>query len=198
MIIHLVRHGQTCVGDDGLYLPNAGLTELGKRQAQQAARRVVQLEPESAFTSNLPRAIETSEFFSQITGLRITQIPNLAELDTGNIWNAPESIKARIRNGDYTVDYPGMGGESPDEFSERVKRGFEQLLAMSAELNLHSIAAFLHEGVIGTIFDHLDGFLKFDNDRRGPMPNGALVTVDTNQEAPYFPGKWEIDHLADL
>jgi broad specificity phosphatase PhoE len=47
----------------------------------------------------LPRAIETASAFTKITGQEARQIPNLAELDTGNIWDAPDPIKLRISNG---------------------------------------------------------------------------------------------------
>lgn len=197
MIIHLVRHGQTQTGEDGLYLPDAGLTELGRQQAHEAAGRVVQLNPEAAYTSTLPRAIETAGFFSELTGKPAQQIANLAELDTGNIWVAADSVKAKIRSGDYTVDYKSMGGETPEEFSVRVKIGFAELLAAGGRFGAKSIVGFLHEGVIQTILDHLDGFVKYDNYRRGPMPNGALVTIDTEQQRPFFPGKWETTHLSD-
>jgi broad specificity phosphatase PhoE len=99
MIIHLVRHGQTQIGEDGLYLPHAGLTDLGRLQATQAAQRIAELRPQASFTSTLPRAIETASAFTKITGQEARQIPNLAELDTGNIWDAPDPIKLRISNG---------------------------------------------------------------------------------------------------
>ena len=99
MIIHLVRHGQTQVGADGLYVPHAGLTELGRRQADQVAKHIVNLNPQAVFSSNLPRAIETAESYARLSGQTVRQIPGLAELDTGNIWVAPEAVKARIRNG---------------------------------------------------------------------------------------------------
>jgi broad specificity phosphatase PhoE len=195
MIIHLVRHGETQVGDDGLYLPNAGLTEFGKRQASQAASRVATLQPQAVFTSTLPRAIETAEAFTRISGQEAQQISELAELDTGNIWAAPDAIKRRISNGEYGIDYKALGGETLDEFAARIRTGFAQLLKASNGLGVRTIAAFLHEGVIQSMLDHLDGFDQYDNDRRGHMPNGALVTVNTDEPAPFYPGSWDITHL---
>ena len=37
MQLWLVRHGETIVGEDGLYLPHHGLTELGREQARAVA-----------------------------------------------------------------------------------------------------------------------------------------------------------------
>jgi broad specificity phosphatase PhoE len=195
MIIHLVRHGQPLVGNDGLYLPNAGLTELGRLQATQVAKHVVSLNPEAAFTSNVPRAIETASHFSAYTNQPASQIPDLGELETGNIWDAPDPIKRRISSGDYHVDFKALGGETLGEFNDRVKRGFAELLAASSSRRLTQIVAFLHEGVIGTIIDHMEGRHSFDSKRRESMPYGSLITINTDSSAPHFPGQWDTDHL---
>ncbi len=198
MIIHLVRHGLPKVGSDGLYLPNAGLTELGHRQASLAARRVVVLNPDASFTSDVPRALESAAHFEQASSQRVRQIPNLAEMKTGNIWEAPISTKQRIAKGDYHVDFKSMGGETISEFSRRAITGYSELLQIATTAGLNRIAAFLHEGVIGTIIDHLEGRSNFDPMRRERMPYGALVTVDTETSSPHFPGYWDTDHLDEI
>lgn len=198
MIIHLVRHGLPKTGSDGLYLPNAGLTDLGHRQASLAAHKVVRLNPEASFTSNVPRAVESAAHFERVTRETVRQIPNLAEMKTGNIWDAPEQIKKRISRGDYHVDFKSMGGETITEFSQRAITGFSELLHIATTSGLNRIAAFLHEGVIGTIIDHLEGRTEFDPKRRASMPYGALITVDTETSAPHFPGYWETDHLDEI
>lgn len=101
-------------------------------------------------------------------------------------------------SGDYHVDYKSMGGETIAEFSERVVVGFRRVLEVAANDGFGRIAAFLHEGVIGTIVDHLEGRAVFDSKRRVQMPYGALVTVDTETSAPHFPGYWETEHLNDV
>ncbi len=195
MIIHLARHGQPQTGSDGLYVPNAGLTHLGRRQAAQVAERIAQFEPEASFTSNVPRAVETAKFFSDISNQSAHQITDLAEMETGNIWDAPPDFKRKVTTGDYLLDYKSLGGETIGEFSARVIDGFAQLLAKCATLGLNKVAAFLHEGVVGTIIDHLEGRSVFDPKRRDSMPYGALITVDTNKRAPHYPGFWETAHL---
>ncbi len=186
------------MGSDGLYVPNAGLTELGRRQAAQAAARVATFSPDASFTSNLPRAIETAEHFSSISNHQALQISDLAEMNTGNIWGASDAIKKKITTGDYHVDYKSMGGETIAEFSERVVVGFEQLMEAATLGRFARIAAFLHEGVIGTIIDHMEGRATFESERRERMPYGALITVDTENSAPHFPGYWETDHLDEI
>jgi len=198
MIIHLVRHGLPKTGSDGLYLPDAGLTELGHRQASLAARKVIVLNPDASFTSDVPRAVESAAHFERATSQQVRQIPNLAEMKTGNIWDAPDVIKKRISSGDYHVDFKSMGGETITEFSNRAITGFSELLHIAMSSGLSRIAAFLHEGVIGTIIDHLEGRDLFDPKRRETMPYGALITVDTESNAPHFPGYWETDHLDEI
>jgi len=139
------------------------------------------------------RAIESAAHFERATSQEVRQIPNLAELKTVNISAAPESIKKRNH-----VDFKSMGGETINEFSHRVIEGFYELLHIASTSGLNRIAAFLHEGVIGTIIDHLEGRNVFDPKRRATMPYGALITVDTESNAPHFPGYWETDHLDEL
>jgi len=79
-----------------------------------------------------------------------------------------------------------------------VKVGFAEMLAACASRRLNTVAAFLHEGVIGTIIDHLEGRDLFDSKRRETMPYGALITVDTESNAPHFPGFWDTDHLDEF
>ena len=90
------------------------------------------------------------------------------------------------------------GGESLDEFSTRVRAGFEGVLIEVRRLQYRSIAAFLHEGVINVILDNLEGFTSYVSNRRIPMPNCAIITVDTNLKPPYFDGDWETLHLHEL
>jgi broad specificity phosphatase PhoE len=198
MIIHLVRHGEPQMGADGLYVPNAGLTERGNRQAAQAAGHMATLKPEAVFTSTLPRAIETAAHYSRISNQAVRQISDLAELNGGNVWDAPVEIIERITSGDYSVDFKSLGGESIPEFSARAIEGFVQLVEAGVSGGFSTIAAFLHEGVIGTIIDHLEGRSTFDYVRRETMPFGALVTIDTESSAPYFPGYWYTDHLEEV
>ena len=195
MIIHFVRHRLPKTGSDGPYLPDAGLTELGHCQAASAARKVIELNPDASFTSNVPRAVESAAHFEQATNQSVRHIPNLAEMKTGNIWDAPTSIKKRISKGDYHVDFKSMGGETIPEFSSRAIAGFSELLDIATSSGLSKIAAFLHEGVIGTIIDQLEGRDTFDPKRRSTMPYGTLITVDTESSAPSFPGYWETEHL---
>ena len=120
VIIHFVRHGQTEVGADGLYVPNAGLTSFGQKQAAQVGARIAELNPDASFTSNLPRAVETAKHYTRVSGRPVEQRPALNELNTGDIWSAPTAVKKQIAQANYEVDYKSMGGESLDEFSTRV------------------------------------------------------------------------------
>jgi broad specificity phosphatase PhoE len=203
MIIHLVRHGQPQFGDDGLYLPDTGLTDLGRRQADRVALLMTDLRPDGAFSSDVPRAVETAECYSLLSDKTVRQIPALAEFKTGNIWDAPDSVKAKISSGDYLVDYKSMGGETILEFSDRAVAGFKELLDTSAALKYDRIVAFLHEGVIGAIIDHMEGRSEFDPKHRPAMPYGALTTIATKSAGKnnsgtrpdIWPGFWETGHL---
>ncbi len=92
----------------------------------------------------MPRATESAAHFEQATNQNVRQIPNLAELKTVIIWDPHDSIKKRISQGDYHVDFKSMGGETITEFSHRAIEGFSELLHIASISGLNRIAAFLH------------------------------------------------------
>ena len=128
MLIYLVRHGQTFFGDDGLYLRDAGLTVLGRRQAKRVASHLAGSGFDAAFTSNLKRAVETACEFERLTGLCARVVPDLAEIVTGGIYDSDASVKTALINSTWDKGFEQFGGESIPDFVERVDRGFTTVL----------------------------------------------------------------------
>ena len=93
----LVRHGQSEWNAAGLMqgqTAHVPLTELGHRQAGQAAAELAELTaagtgPGALVSSDLHRAVQTAEHCARATGLRVTTTPALREQGYGVLEGRP-------------------------------------------------------------------------------------------------------------
>ncbi len=133
--LRFLRHGATaanhlrlrCGGDLDL-----ALTEIGRAQAAEAARRIVALDPpvRMIVTSDLRRTRETAEIIAHaLGGVEIVVDPEFTERRLGE-WN--------LRPIDQTEpwlerDEPPRGGESRTEFTDRIARALRRLMVWLPE-----------------------------------------------------------------
>lgn len=133
--LRFLRHGATaanhlrlrCGGDLDL-----ALTEIGRAQAAEAARRIVALDPpvRMIVTSDLRRTRETAEIIARaVGGVEIVVDPEFTERRLGE-WN--------LRPIDQTEpwlerDEPPRGGESRIEFTDRIARALRRLMVWLPE-----------------------------------------------------------------
>jgi probable phosphoglycerate mutase len=130
----LVRHGTTAT--TGTVLPGraAGLhlSDTGRAQAEEAARRVGALRPAAVYASPLERTRETAAPIARACGLRVRRAKGLLECDFGT-WTGRRLAELRklpewdrVRSSPSTFRFPG--GES---FSAMQQRMWDQLLQLS-------------------------------------------------------------------
>jgi len=196
VLIYLVRHGQTLFGDDGLYLRDAGLTDLGRQQARLVATHLVAVSFDAAFTSNLKRACETAREFERLTGMRARVVPDLAEIEAGDIYNADPSVKAAIINAEWDTGFEQFGGESIPVFTERVARGLGILLQTAEEEGARRAVLFTHGGVASAII-HAVADQPPSIYTRPHVPNCAYAVLDTAAGGELPPDGWETAHLGN-
>jgi len=72
------------------------------------------------------------------------------------------------------------------------------LLHIASTSGVNRIAAFLYEGVIGTIIDHLESKNIAGPKRRTTMPYGTDITFDTASNASHLPVYCKTDHIDEL
>lgn len=198
MELWLVRHGETIVGEDGLYKPHHGLTELGFEQARSVAQALKDVEFDECYSSNLPRAIQTAQAYADLTSRRFTRIADLNEIDVGHIEDASVAFKNDVVNHRVELDFSQFGGEDPSQFSNRVQQGFRQLLEDAKSKNCDRVVGFLHAGTIGVILDHTAGH-EFDYRSRPRMPNCAYTIISENSNGGWTEWeRWHSDHLTTL
>ncbi|NUT92216.1 MAG: bifunctional RNase H/acid phosphatase [Saccharothrix sp.] len=142
--LYLLRHGQTELSVARRYSGrgNPPLTDVGRRQAEAAARRLAKVDGLTAVVSSpLDRAHQTAQAVAQAVGLDAGTHDGLIETDFGG-WEGLTFAEAAARDpqvhrlwlGDPAV--PAPGGESFDQVHERVRRTLDELLDRHAGGNV--------------------------------------------------------------
>lgn len=139
--IYLMRHAETDWGQVnergsiGLANDFARLTERGRAQAADAARRVAELRPAVLLTSPMTRAMETASIVGRRIGLDPVVELDLREWlpDRGMAWSSMREVDAA-----YTAMVESAGAEPPatntpwETMSELRRRGLEALRPYAA------------------------------------------------------------------
>ena len=136
MDIVFIRHGQPKWAVDGMSQPDPHLTDLGREQAQLAAKRVANDRRAAGelIVSPALRSQQTASPIAEATGLAIQTIDDLVEVKMPNWEGFTEATVIEIfkdskhRSPDQWWD--GLpGGESFRTFHDRVTTALDDLLA---------------------------------------------------------------------
>ncbi len=193
MKLYFVRHGDTQRGVNGVYGYSAPLSELGTVQAEQTARYMSQLRITHIASSDAVRALQTAEPFKQATGLSLDVIPELTEIDIGVPSDGISPIKEnRTPDGRYIMDCTHLGGESWEQFRERVRSGLGILDDRFAGDDV--IAVFTHGGVKSVALDHYLG-REPTSIMHTPFDNGSISIVESADAGHVVHGVNDISHL---
>ena len=135
--VFLLRHGQTELSVDRRYSGrgNPALTDLGRRQAEAAARYLGDRGGiDAVLSSPLQRARDTAEAAAKQLGLDVLVDDDLIETDFG-AWEGLTFIEAAQRDPDLhqhwlrDTSVVPPGGESFDTVAERVRRARNRIVA---------------------------------------------------------------------
>jgi broad specificity phosphatase PhoE len=133
--ILLARHGESDWNRDQRWQGHADrpLTELGRKQAQDLADRLAQIELDAVYSSDLRRARETAEIVARPRGLDVEESPALREVDVGS-WSGLTRAEAERRFPDsflrWLAGEEGWDdGETYDQMSDRVLRAVREIAA---------------------------------------------------------------------
>jgi broad specificity phosphatase PhoE len=137
MDLYLLRHGQPLWADAGVSRVDPGLTELGRAQAEAAARRLVELRFDEVLVSTATRAVETAQpLLDRLDGsVTVTSAAWLHEIRNDPSWEGSpadqvDRIFAEARDRSREEWWDGLpGGESFRDFHRRVLAGLDQHLA---------------------------------------------------------------------
>lgn len=177
MQLILVRHGlpENAHTRDA---SNPPLSPVGRMQAEQTCVRLAREPIDAIFASTLHRAVQSGEPLSQRTGLPITQIVDIGEIDSGeDIYISPEAIKAAGDWDEFLRDPIRYYGHDEAEFRARVIGGFEEIVMTTAG---RRVAIFTHGFPINILLSHALGLQGIANfvPRNGSITR--LIGTDLN------------------
>jgi len=129
--LFLVRHGETLHNVAGIAQgwQDSELSDRGQKQVQQLAQRIRFFAPDAIFSSPLGRALTTAERIAEATGLPITVLEDLREMNYG-AWEGKSFLDVRktdlesYRRWMGEPGFPSPEGESHDDVLTRMKRAF--------------------------------------------------------------------------
>lgn len=184
--IYLVRHGADDETIRGGWSEHP-LTDEGFAQAERLAEYAEwNLNVNQLYSSDLRRAMQTAEPVAQRLGLPIIPAPEFRETNNGELAGMKHELACQRYPGlywntlDWEQSYPG--GESPKNFYERVKAGWEELQKQEGDTMLVT-----HGGVINVILSIISG-LPYSNKRhRWKIKNAQIITLT------YRNGVWSHD-----
>jgi ribonuclease H / adenosylcobalamin/alpha-ribazole phosphatase len=138
--LFLVRHGETVDNARGITQGwnDSELSDTGRRQVQALARRIETLAPTAIFTSSLPRAVATAEAIAAQTGLGITPLDDLREINCGR-WEGLSFLDVRQNEPDLYQRWiadPAVacpGGESHLDLARRLERALEAIRGLDED-----------------------------------------------------------------
>jgi broad specificity phosphatase PhoE len=131
--IYLARHGESDWNAANRFQGHSDrpLTEEGRRQAEALAELVAAENVDAIYSSPLIRALETARIVAARTGLEVTELDDLREVDTGS-WSGlsraevqerfPEGFERWISGGSGWED-----GETYEEMGERVLGALKEI-----------------------------------------------------------------------
>jgi broad specificity phosphatase PhoE len=159
----MVRHGESEGNRERRFTISSevGLTELGVRQAHEAARRIAQLfKPQIIVSSPFRRARQTSEIIASELNLRIETVHDLHERDLGCLkGHSYDDLRALVLK-DPSYDpargwsWKPEGGESYEDVRERVISAVDKLLRCYPQ---DEIVIVSHGGVMLSVWAHITG-----------------------------------------
>ena len=188
----LVRHGET-EGESSIRyhgITDVPLSELGREQMRRAARAIEARRGEvnfgKVFSSPLVRASEGARIITGMTAESVVAIEEFSEVHFGLFEGlTADEIRERypdhfaIWNADRLApDYTYPEGESRAEFSARVERGLDRVLAIWTPGRDGDALLVAHRGVIRAIVRKL-------TNRQPVVELGSIQTLE-------FDGEWRV------
>jgi len=177
----LIRHGETKWNKLKKYQGHMDieLNDWGRKQSEEAAKELANLEVDYFASSDLKRAKETAEIIAAFHDNNVSEYKELREMNFGD-WEGKRFQEIQNQNPlDFQkwikdpVKYSPPSGESLEEFQERVLIGFNKILQKETKRNV----IITHGGVI---MIYLASILELSliNYRKFEVANTGITKID--------------------
>jgi broad specificity phosphatase PhoE len=194
--LYLIRHGITDWNEAGRAQGHTDipLNERGRAQARALAARLASHEIHAIYTSDLSRAAETAHLLGEAVGTKPIPAPEFRELNVGDLEGAdwgPFSKDFGSLLGHVAAGNVPDGGETFDDFLDRIAVGAERLAAAHAG---ETVAIVSHGGTLKTLIAHLLGLDRMNLDRLSLRGNASLSIVDFRHGRPILSLLNDVSH----
>jgi ribonuclease H / adenosylcobalamin/alpha-ribazole phosphatase len=143
----LVRHGQTVQNVAGIAQGwnDSELSDAGRDQVLRLAKRLAHMKATSLYSSPLGRAMSTAQAISEATGLPITTLDDLREMNYGG-WEGRSFLDVRREDEEtyqrWIADEacPCPGGESHVDVRRRLERALAAMTSSRPIVVTHGTA----------------------------------------------------------
>lgn len=198
----IVRHGETQWNIDQRIQGHldSPLTDLGRRQTEAAARRLVDARPQALYSSDVGRCLAIAEIVARHLGIDIVEEPRLREWNLG-IFEGLTRDEADARYPEETdvfrsrlIDYRIPQGESRRDKHARANDCLDDIARRHAGAR---VAIVTHGGVLDDIFRHTVG-LPIETPRRYHIANAAWNAVTWDGLAMTIDTWNDTSHLCDI
>ena len=149
MNLYVFRHGESTGNQQRIFSGWAPmpLTDKGRNQAMALKKKMESLSFDMAFSSDLPRAVQTGQIV--LPHMELIQDPDLREVNVGiltgkKVEDCMQQYGDPLMYSRKTRDYTHFGGEKGEDLHNRASRFLERVSRLDAE----QIAVFTHEGLI--------------------------------------------------
>ncbi|HEX4211561.1 MAG TPA: histidine phosphatase family protein [Candidatus Binataceae bacterium] len=180
----LVRHGESEGNRDRRFTisPDVELTEIGRKQALDAAQRIrLRFKPELIISSPFRRARQTSAIIAAELNLPVEVVEEIHERDLGALrGESYDKLRELVKLAPDFDPKQGWlwrpeGGESYEDVRRRVKAAFDLLRTRFPE---HEVVVVSHGGVMLSMWAHITG--KWEGAHL--PPNCGIVLVEHDGE----------------
>lgn len=196
----LVRHGATEFNSSLRFTGHRqiALNDIGNRQADKLAGRLAGEKIDVVCTSDLRRALDTTEAVCRGREIEVLTCPELREIDYGDCEGLtfkeiaarfPEVVEPWLN---YSPDLTFPGGERLTGFIERVSGFLDRL---EGNPQWRTVLVVSHGGVIPVLFCRLLG-LSSDHWWQFRIDNASLSIVETNGQRAVLNLANDTSHLA--
>lgn len=193
MKLYFIRHGQSEQNKEGIHQDqDTKLSEVGKKQSEEVAKRLVDKNIDKVLSSPFPRAKQTAETISGILDVEIEVRQELREA----VWPSelvglqatdPESVRIRqeILQNSSDPNYRYSDEESFRELSARANELLNYLLKNYKEENLVCVSHGLIQKIfVGLILfeEEFNSTLYYKFRKNSWMDNTGITEIDYSDE----------------
>lgn len=181
MNIYLIRHGE--IQKDGKSHDKLELSQKGFKQADLLGQRLAKYTIEKIYSSDMVRALQTSNAINKYLNVEIVVRHNLREIDMGECTNGWDNIKERYPDfmekfSSHVIDVPYPNGECGKDVWNRSFTVINEII----NIDFNNVAIVAHGGTIRAL---ISGLLGLGQERRffigAPFENCCISIIKYNK-----------------